>query len=108
MVWLAIGNILLETSFTGFPERLTGTATLTVNVDDINDNAPKLVNPVATIEENLPLGSVVRPREVKGYDPDSPENGPPFTMRAAGLSVDSKDFEFTFHAGTKAHLDMPS
>ena len=55
---------------------MTGTATLTINVGDINDEYPRIVPSEATIMENLPANTVVV--TVKGVDPDLPENGPPF------------------------------
>ncbi|XP_071179939.1 neural-cadherin-like isoform X3 [Mytilus edulis] len=56
---------------------LTGTATLTVSVNDINDEFPKIKGvPYAKIMENAPISTLVT--TVLGEDPDLPNNGPPF------------------------------
>lgn len=58
----------------------TGSTFLNVYLEDVNDNAPYLniTRPLIARENQPPnqfLGTVV------AYDPDMPENGPPFTLR---------------------------
>ncbi len=72
----------------GIPSR-TSTATLTVVVADINDNAPRFLKPYRpVIMENYPPTKV---EEILATDDDdrSKGNGPPFTFR---LSKDAPDF----------------
>ncbi|KAJ6219274.1 hypothetical protein RDWZM_005086, partial [Blomia tropicalis] len=60
--------------------RLTSTATLIVNVDDVNDNAPQLINDtLPPVAEN---GPPTRLGDIYAYDRDdySKGNGPPFTF----------------------------
>ncbi|XP_022238088.1 neural-cadherin-like [Limulus polyphemus] len=60
---------------------LTATATLTVTVDDVNDNAPRFLrNYRPVVYENKPPQKVV---EIRATDDDdrSKNNGPPFTFR---------------------------
>lgn len=83
---------------TGYPRR-TGTCTLTVTLNDINDNGPKLVDPVVYIDENMPVNSVTRPAVIRAVDEDSGLNGPPFRMVATNGSQNSRDLAFTFHKG---------
>lgn len=60
----------------GYPQQ-TGTATLTVNVLDINDNYPRIKGkPYATVKEGEAAQTLVT--TVEGDDPDSAEHGPPF------------------------------
>ena len=66
-------------SIPGLPQK-TGTATLTVNVDDINDNFPEFApysNPSITENQNYP-GTTILPFSI--IDRDLPVNGPPFTF----------------------------
>ncbi len=64
---------------------MTGTATLSVTVQDINDNGPQLVD-----AEDLWLPRRVAPRSVvarvKIRDRDSPENDPTFTVNVCSNS----------------------
>lgn len=85
----------------GFPSRRTGTATLNVNLEDINDNGPRLVDPVVYIEENMPINSHTRPREIRAIDDDDNKvgHGPPFMMAPSNGSANSKDLRFVFHTG---------
>ena len=86
---------------TGYPSRRTGTATLNVYLEDINDNSPRLVDPVVYIEENMPINSHTRPREIKAMDDDDNNvgHGPPFRMTPTNGSANSRDLRFVFHDG---------
>lgn len=92
--------------YTGYPYRRTGTATVTVDLIDINDNGPKLVTPTVYIAENMPIGSATSPREIKALDEDDNDvgHGPPFTMSATNGSQNSGDFQFTFHQGIPSNF----
>ena len=59
---------------------MTGTATLTVKVGDINDNAPEFVDPevLRVVRASTTKGALVGQWEV--MDRDQPENGPPFSV----------------------------
>lgn len=83
------------------PYRRTGTATVIVNVGDINDNGPFLRDPVVYIEENMPIGSNTHPLQIRAMDADDNVvgHGPPFRMVPANGSEDSPNFKFTFHPG---------
>lgn len=72
-----------------------------MNLDDINDNGPRLVDPVVYIEENMPIDSFTRPREIKAIDDDDNNvgHGPPFRMVPSNGSETSPDFRFVFHSG---------
>lgn len=63
----------------GYPPQ-TGTATVTVSVEDVNDNAPEfLENYRPVVLENVKPGEVVTLRAVDHDDP-AKGNGPPFTF----------------------------
>lgn len=83
--------------------------TVIVNVGDINDNGPRLVNPVVFIEENLPVGSSSQPREIRAIDDDDNDigHGPPFRMAATNGSQDSQLLDFIFHKGILVYSAAP-
>lgn len=64
----------------GIPQR-TAVATLNVNLEDVNDNAPKFLRDyVSIVYENTPPGRI---EEIQAADPDDKlaGNGPPFHFR---------------------------
>ncbi|XP_017395999.1 protocadherin Fat 2 isoform X1 [Cebus imitator] len=54
---------------------------ITIQVADVNDNPPRFfqLNYSTTVQENSPIGSKVL--QLILSDPDSPENGPPYSFR---------------------------
>lgn len=80
---------------------MTGTATLTVSVNDINDEFPKIKGvPYAKIMENAPISTLVT--TVLGEDPDLPNNGPPFGFDGIPCTSQSQaqcKFDVNFMAG---------
>lgn len=93
----------------GVPPK-TATATLTVIVQDINDNAPKLLRDYRPVlPEHVPARKVV---EVLATDDDdrSKSNGPPFTFRMdpnaddvirASFKVEHDQSKYTFSSVTR-------
>lgn len=86
-------NLVIGAIDTGLPPQ-TGTATVRIDLDDINDNGPTF-SPEGLqgyILENQPPGSSIMTLEAT--DPDLPENGAPFSYKLVGgkhkswLSVD--------------------
>jgi len=92
---------MLFNMFAGFPHRRTGTSTLIVVLDDVNDNGPRLVDPVVHIVENMPIGSHTIPREILAVDDDDNKigHGPPFRMVPTNGSQANPFLEFIFHEG---------
>ena len=79
--------------FLGIPQK-TGTATLTINVADINDEYPRIKGvPYAKIMENQP--AVTKVTRIFGQDPDSAENGPPFGFEAIPCTNNEPQCKFT-------------
>ena len=79
--------------FLGIPQK-TGTATLTINVADINDEYPRIKGvPYAKIMENQP--AVTKVTTIFGQDPDSAENGPPFGFEAIPCTNNEPQCKFT-------------
>ncbi|CAH1964482.1 unnamed protein product [Acanthoscelides obtectus] len=64
----------------GGTNSLRNYAEFTINLTDINDNAPFLNVTEIVWDENQPPGLITR---LSADDYDSPENGPPFTFRLA-------------------------
>ncbi|XP_076993564.1 protocadherin Fat 2 [Tamandua tetradactyla] len=64
-------------------------ADITVQVVDVNDNPPRFfqLNYSTTVQENSPIGS--RILQLILSDPDSPENGPPYTFRITKGNIGS-------------------
>ena len=86
---------------------MTGTATLTVNVGDVNDHGPEFAEDYDIwVPKSLGSGSVVA--RLKIVDKDAPVNGPPFQVvqNVCGNRNDPeicRDFRFEV-TGRKCHL----
>ncbi len=63
------------TAVDGGSPQLTGTVDVTINVEDINDNAPTFPTSaiLANVKENLPIGSKIR--RISAQDSDLADNG---------------------------------
>ncbi|KAL3880762.1 hypothetical protein ACJMK2_032977 [Sinanodonta woodiana] len=79
----------------GIKQKLTGEATIVININDQNDNAPAFDQPEYkfTVEENASLMSKVG--QVIATDPDDGENG---TIVYSILPSPSYDFPFTLYS----------
>ncbi|XP_058148651.1 protocadherin Fat 2 [Dasypus novemcinctus] len=62
---------------------------ITIQVVDVNDNPPRFfqLNYSTTVQENSPIGS--RILQLILSDPDSPENGPPYSFRITKGNIGS-------------------
>lgn len=76
-------ELILGAIDTGLPPQ-TGTATVKINIVDVNDNGPMFEQELLTgyILENEPPGTSIM--TLTASDPDSAANGPPFTYRISG------------------------
>ena len=86
------------TMFAGTPPQ-TGTATLVVTLNDLNDHAPDFL---PDMRPGLVGASTTAGQEVLRFtamDLDSAENGPPFTFTYACNDVQCQDFDFQFLPG---------
>ncbi|XP_004697154.1 protocadherin Fat 2 [Echinops telfairi] len=73
-------SLTLRATDSGQPP-LHGDIDIDVQVVDVNDNSPRFfqLNYSTTVQENSPVGSKIL--QLVLSDPDSPENGPPFSFR---------------------------
>ncbi|VDP44749.1 unnamed protein product [Soboliphyme baturini] len=74
--------------------------TLIINIDDVNDNAPYL-----NITRDLVAWENVNPPQFLGivcaYDPDGPDNGPPFIMYQSSESPYKRMIKIDYIRGVK-------
>ncbi|XP_066141158.1 cadherin-related tumor suppressor isoform X1 [Euwallacea fornicatus] len=80
---ISMYSLIIGAIDTGLPPQ-TGTATMKVNVLDVNDNGPVFDPPrvVGKVLENQP--AFTRVMTLNAKDPDLPPNGAPFTYRLIG------------------------
>lgn len=83
---LSVYNLTLKATDNGSPPA-TGTATVIVIVDDVNDNAPKLTFTEVQVKENQPQGTIVD--KLTASDSDLLPNQGPFTYWLVNPSIDS-------------------
>ncbi|XP_064546558.1 cadherin-related tumor suppressor [Drosophila montana] len=76
-------NLVIGAIDTGLPPQ-TGTATVRIDLDDINDNGPtfSLEGLIGYISENEPAGTSIM--TLTASDPDLPHNGAPFSYKIVG------------------------
>ncbi|XP_034473872.1 cadherin-related tumor suppressor [Drosophila innubila] len=76
-------NLVIGAIDTGLPPQ-TGTATVRIDLDDINDNGPTFTAEglLGYVSENEPPGTTIM--TLAASDPDLPQNGGPFTYQIVG------------------------
>lgn len=84
-------NLTVTATDNGSPPA-TGTTNVIVTIEDINDNAPRLISTEAQVKENQPEGTVII--RLNASDSDSAPNQGPFTYRLLNLP-DSGAFSLT-------------
>ncbi|XP_028941930.1 neural-cadherin, partial [Antrostomus carolinensis] len=92
-------NIIVEASDQGTPAH-TGSVTVLINLLDVNDNGPRFEAPyMPVVWENIQRPEIVymnhTSKLLHASDPDSEENGPPFTFSLPPDYQDSLDFSLT-------------
>ncbi|NWH79854.1 CADN protein, partial [Piaya cayana] len=92
-------SLIVEASDQGTPAR-TGSVTVLINLLDVNDNGPRFeASYMPVVWENIPRPEIVRMNHTSTllhvFDPDSEENGPPFTFSLPPGYQDSSDFSLT-------------
>ena len=88
---------------------VSGSATVEVHLDDVNDNGPHFISFTAQVAENQDIGTFVTSLSLYTRDLDGPGNQQPYTYRLApGSHVEYQYFEIGLHNGditTKSILD---
>ena len=80
---------------------LTGTATLSVTLLDINDNAPDLADGEDNFVVPANPGVGFEVARIRGTDLDTDVNGAPFTMTWQCNDASCADFTFSIDTGTQ-------
>ncbi|XP_009464067.1 PREDICTED: neural-cadherin-like [Nipponia nippon] len=89
-------SLVVQASDQGTPAR-TGSVTILINVLDVNDNGPRFEAPyMPVVWENILKPEIVymnhTSKLLHAFDPDSEENGPPFTFSLPPDYQNSLDF----------------
>ncbi|NXJ73147.1 CADN protein, partial [Trogon melanurus] len=92
-------SLIVEASDQGTPAR-TGSVTVLLNLLDVNDNGPRFEAPyMPVVWENTLKPEIVymnhTSKLLHAFDPDSEENGPPFTFSLPPDYQNSLDFSLT-------------
>ncbi|XP_010081471.1 PREDICTED: neural-cadherin-like, partial [Pterocles gutturalis] len=92
-------SLVVEASDQGTPAR-TGSMTVLINLLDVNDNGPRFEAPyMPVVWENMLRPEIVymnhTSKLLHAFDPDSEENGPPFTFSLPQDYQNSLDFSLT-------------
>ncbi|XP_009069496.1 PREDICTED: neural-cadherin-like, partial [Acanthisitta chloris] len=92
-------SLVVQAADQGTPAR-TGSVTVLINLLDINDNGPRFEAPyMPVVWENILKPEIVymnhTSKLLHAFDPDSEENGPPFTFSLPPDYQDSLDFSLT-------------
>uniref|UniRef100_A0A3Q2QKZ6 Cadherin domain-containing protein n=1 Tax=Fundulus heteroclitus TaxID=8078 RepID=A0A3Q2QKZ6_FUNHE len=85
----SVYNLTVTATDNGSPPA-TGTTNVIVSIDDINDNAPKLLTTKVQVKENQPEETIVA--RLNALDFDLPPNQGPFTFWLSNLSAESAFF----------------
>ncbi|XP_071612885.1 neural-cadherin-like isoform X2 [Heliangelus exortis] len=99
-------NLIVQASDQGTPAH-TGSATVLIDLLDVNDNGPRFEAPyMPVVWENMLGPEVVRMNHtsklLRAFDPDSEENGPPFTFSLPADYQNSLDFSLTDNRNSTA------
>ncbi|XP_042677339.1 LOW QUALITY PROTEIN: neural-cadherin-like [Centrocercus urophasianus] len=92
-------SLIVQASDQGTPAE-TGSVTVLINLLDVNDNGPRFEAPyMPVVWENMLSPEIVHMNHssklLHAYDPDSEENGPPFTFSLPPDYQNSLDFSLT-------------
>ncbi|NXU48143.1 CADN protein, partial [Turnix velox] len=92
-------SLIIQASDQGTPA-LTGSVTVLIDLLDVNDNGPRFEVPyMPVVWENTLRPQIVHMNHTSkllhAFDPDSEENGPPFTFSLAPDYQNSLDFSLT-------------
>ncbi|XP_009892389.1 PREDICTED: neural-cadherin-like [Charadrius vociferus] len=92
-------SLIVQASDQGTPAH-TGSVTVLINLLDINDNGPRFEAPyMPVVWENILRPEIVymnhTSKLLHAFDPDSEENGPPFTFSLPSDYQNSLDFSLT-------------
>ena len=81
------------------------TTSVTINVQDINDNSPEFSPSLVTVEENIQSGTVVQ--VIEGFDADTGSNGQVFFYRDEDKESTATDNFLLFQNGTLVVVKVP-
>ncbi|XP_054245691.1 neural-cadherin-like [Indicator indicator] len=92
-------SLIVQASDQGMPAH-TGSVTVLINLLDVNDNGPRFEAPyMPVVWENILRPEIVHmnytSKLLHAFDPDSEENGPPFTFSLVPDYQNSSDFSLT-------------
>uniref|UniRef100_A0A803W497 Uncharacterized protein n=1 Tax=Ficedula albicollis TaxID=59894 RepID=A0A803W497_FICAL len=101
-------TLIVQAADQGTPAR-TGSATVLINLLDINDNGPRFEAPyMPVVWENSLKPEIVHMNHTSkllyAFDPDSEENGPPFTYSLPPDYQNSLDFSLTDNRNNTATI----
>ncbi|OXB67759.1 hypothetical protein ASZ78_010361 [Callipepla squamata] len=101
-------SLVVQASDQGTPAE-TGSVTVLINLLDINDNGPRFESPyMPVVWENILSPEIVymnhSSKLLHAYDPDSEENGPPFTFSLPPDYRNSLDFSLTDNGNDTATI----
>ncbi|XP_025072404.1 neural-cadherin-like isoform X1 [Alligator sinensis] len=101
-------HLIIQASDQGIPAQ-TGSVTILINLLDINDNGPCFEAPyMPVVWENMLGPQVVymnhTSKLLHAFDPDSDENGPPFTFSLPPSYQNSLDFSLTDNRNNTATI----
>ncbi|XP_032557280.1 neural-cadherin-like isoform X3 [Chiroxiphia lanceolata] len=99
-------TLIVQAADQGTPAR-TGSVTVLINLLDINDNGPRFEAPyMPVVWENRLKPEIVSMNHTSellhAFDPDSEENGPPFTFSLPPHYQNSLDFSLTDNGNSTA------
>ncbi|XP_027519706.1 neural-cadherin-like isoform X3 [Corapipo altera] len=99
-------TLIVQAADQGTPAR-TGSVTVLINLLDINDNGPRFEAPyMPVVWENRLKPEIVymnhTSKLLHAFDPDSEENGPPFTFSLPPHYQNSLDFSLTDNGNSTA------